>query len=437
MSNHNNDYSCLLNVLPDIEESNPFPSSSTQTLWNNEYFQDFSFLHNSQEGNKLSKDTSDFTVSNVSDAHLHTSPLSAHISDPQNVPDNLLINNDDGKHNLPIAYNSQHVPTFTHHYDLDYHNSKKRLNDSHDLDNSSPSRALKRKKISSSHLNASPASIHQIPVVRDSPISQKRPADESRVRHNKMMRENRGRVNKKFNELSILLKSLEEPNCDYIPMKNKIKILERAICQYGQMEAKKEKYQIEYHFSPETSDQVKPEQLKVFSSIPSLKDACTLLLRNLCAINDWKYGEVWMKTPAKNGTTNYQLGEVHISKNNMPDTRNALQEFADTSRQQGIDEFLRNQSQYDHAVWIPNIGSSKNGSERAKDAKNAKISTAVVAPLSLNSDTDEPDVIIVLMHVDDELLSYPKKTRPYDPDTIISLLNLSSAIVLSRARVNA
>lgn len=280
--------------------------------------------------------------------------------------------------------------------------------------------------------------VSPLPSNHKSPAKQ-RPQDDSRERHNQMMRENRYRFNNKFKELTLLLDSFKEPAVHYKPMKNKIQILERAIYQYARMQTRRARFESELMFSPEHPDNGNPDFLRFFLTVPSLRDACNLALQNMCGTMDWKYAEAWIRPPQQHARVEssaelYELAAAVVSKNNMPDTRRLLEQFSEKAKPASMDPYLLKLSQHRHAVWIPDLRAKTTQSARAGDAKEAGITTMVTVPIFLGNDA-LPDAIITLMHVNDELLSYAKDERPYDSPTMTRLLDLVTAVVKSRAKI--
>lgn len=280
-------------------------------------------------------------------------------------------------------------------------------------------------------------------AAQKSVIPSKRPPEESRQRHNQMMRENRSRFNNKFKELTDLLDIFKEPGCDYKPMKNKIQILERAIYQYAQMEAKHDRYHKELMFSPDNPDHVPSEYLSVFAAVPALTDACDLLMQYMCSMHAWKYGEAWILKPTDHhshsaDSSAYQLSSVFVAKNNMPDTRQALQQYAQNSSTHRIDQFILSQAFQDHPIWIPNLTAKHTTNLRTEHAKDAKLGTTLVIPIRIKQASGtHPDAVLTLMHVNDDLLSYQNDVRPYDSVSITTALDLVAAVAKSRTKESA
>eukprot|EP00177_Eucheuma_denticulatum_P004898 GFKZ01008899.1.p1 GENE.GFKZ01008899.1~~GFKZ01008899.1.p1 ORF type:complete len:433 (-),score=46.21 GFKZ01008899.1:639-1937(-) len=284
---------------------------------------------------------------------------------------------------------------------------------------------------------ASSEHIAQPPKTEKTP-SQKRPTDDvSRQRHNQMMRENRGRFNKKFKELTDLLESLKSPDSEDKPMKNKIQILERAMYQYALMESQRASFKNELLFSAPVQQPVPSHEMDVMASAPTLQDACDIVVRNMCASMNWKYGEVWTRSYSEASTAShsnvFSLSSAFVSPKNMPATRRALQDFAKKGRVDKIDPLLLRLTRFKHAIWISDLTTKQTSSKRAQQAVSAGVSTMLLTPVTVNPiQSNRPDAIIVLMHVDDELLKFPGRMRPYDPQSVCRLTDLTSAVVDTR-----
>lgn len=235
-----------------------------------------------------------------------------------------------------------------------------------------------------------------------------------------MMRENRGRFNAKFRQLTALLESLKTPKGQKGPMKNKIQILERAMFQYAHMESLRASYKHQLLF-PERN-----EVQKGFSfEGTGVTEACQLVVRNLCAGHGWKYGEVWGREQ-----TGFELEGAFISPNNMPATRVKLQRFARTGAADGVDPFLLKLSLFKHAIWISDLGKKGAVSRRARHAVEAGVTTMLAIPVCVHS-SKQAEVIVIVMHADDELLPSPGRVRSFDVESVCRLTEWRAAVVES------
>lgn len=284
--------------------------------------------------------------------------------------------------------------------------------------------------------------LHQ-KISPNAPSSPPVPHNDSRQRHNQMMRQNRSRFNDKFKELTDLLDALKRPGVQYKPMKNKIQTLERAIFQYTHMESSRVRFENDLLFTPQNPHLLISQYVSVFSNAPSLSDACADLVCHMCAAHQWKFGEVWLcnSTTANSqhpvADVNFQLCTNVIAKNNMPSTRHSLRVFSDATKTQPIDPLLPQISSLNHAVWIPRLSAKQGTSNRALQAKEAGITTMISIPVVLNkSYVTPPDAIITLMHVNDDLLSFSGEVRPYDADSITKLTSMVGAIVSCWSKVS-
>lgn len=284
--------------------------------------------------------------------------------------------------------------------------------------------------------NTSAATNHSLRAEKTT--SQKRPADDSsRQRHNEMMRQNRGRFNKKFKELTDLLESLKTPAVEDKPMKNKIQILERAMYQYALMESQRAVFKNELLFSPPVHS-IPSHFVDIMATAPTLHDACQIVVRNMCASHHWKYGEVW--TRSYSNTTNqshsnlFALSSAFVSPKNMPSTRQALYHFAKKGKLNNIDSLFVRLARFKHAIWISDVSTKQHVSKRAQEAVAAGVTTMLIVPITVNQlSSGRPDAIIVLMHADDDLLSFSERLRTFDSDSVCRLNALSSAVVESRS----
>lgn len=255
--------------------------------------------------------------------------------------------------------------------------------------------------------------------------------ESSRQRHNAMMRENRGRFNLKFRELTALLERLSVPSGkengapNAKPMKNKIQILERAMLQYAGMESERAKCKSQLLFADDASRKGSERERDVLASGGGGKEACEMVVRALCAGHNWKYGEVWsVATGAAGDASAFTLQSAYVSPRNMPATRARLEAHARGLRAAGgaagIAGFLCGVSRLRHAVWVPDAGSRRDGAGR----KAAGVTTALAVRVSAAKET----AVLVVMHADDELLSFPGGVRPYDREAVERVTELAGAV---------
>lgn len=259
-------------------------------------------------------------------------------------------------------------------------------------------------------------------------------SNDRRLQHNKMMRDNRERSNRKFAELEYLLEKLQDPGLEDRPMRNKIQVLERAMLQYATMEAHRAAMKNELLFSTTPTDNVRSELVEVMATASTLLDACDLAIRNMCGTLDWKYGEVWTRNPEQLGLSGeFVLSSAFVSPKNMPESRGQLRHFSRRGRSRQMDSLLQRVAQLGNAVWVPDITIADSASSRSREAQEAGLSTVLAAPLTIEAGlaSGQPDAILVLMHADDELLSHIGGVRPYDSESICKLDDLISAVVTS------
>lgn len=246
--------------------------------------------------------------------------------------------------------------------------------------------------------------------------------ESSRQKHNAMMRENRGRFNLKFREISTLLELLAAPagKENAKPMKNKIQILERAMLQYAGMESERAKCKSELLFADDGRD-IGIER-EVLAAAAGPKEACQVIVRALCAGRNWKYGEVW--TEARDGGDGFVLEAAYVSPRNMPATRSKLEVHARSLRSAGTSTscaaFLRQVERLRHAVWVADAGQRQDGGERAA----AGVSTLMAMPVLAGQDV----AVVVVMHADDELLAFPGGVRPYERESLRRVTELAKAV---------
>lgn len=116
----------------------------------------------------------------------------------------------------------------------------------------------------------------------------------------------------------------------------------------------------------------------------------------------------------------------------MPSTKRKLQQLAKSSAANVVDPFLLKLAQFKHAIWISDLGTKKAISSRARQAVHAGVTSMLAIPVSKHHSFNSPYAIVVLMHADDELLSFPGGVRSYDTDSVCRLTELCSAVVESK-----
>lgn len=357
-------------------------------------------------------------VSDVTDVQLTTSPSTKCLDPTSNSPAVLLTSVD--RQDFSVFEN--------------YIKPRKEIAKRPNHRSFMPALSLGRKRPVS---NSSSAASQDFPRAEKS-TSQKRPADDSsRQRHNEMMRQNRGRFNKKFKELTELLDALKTSAVEDKPMKNKIQILDRAMYQYALMESQRAAFKNELLFSPPIHS-TPHHHVETMAGAPTLQDACQIIVRNMCASQDWKYGEVWTRncsdTISESDLNMFTLSSAFVSPKNMPTTRRALNEFAKKGKKDNMDPFLIRLARFKHAIWISDISTKQHGSKRAQEAVAAGVTTVLMIPIVVNSPLScRPDAIVVLMHADDDLFSFPGRVRTFHSESVCRLTTLTSAVIESRS----
>lgn len=265
----------------------------------------------------------------------------------------------------------------------------------------------------------------------------------SRERHNAMMRDNRGRFNDKFRELTALLTALsshlvlagKENSLDIgvvlhhhqKPMKNKIQVLERAMHTYAAMESERAQCKDALLYAPagangattaHTTDIAGFRDTLAATGAP--KEACQAVVRSLCAAGAWKYGEVWVNDG--DGTC-FKLENAFVAPRNMPATRARL--VAHARRMRGgegacCEQMLRRVVKLRHAVWISDVGKRGDGRERREAGISTGVATSVVA--------GGAERVVVVMHADDELLAFAGGVRPYDAKSVGKITEMGKIV---------
>lgn len=414
--------------LPTTDDMFTLPANiSTSCIWNQPPFTDvplnldglqpFPTVNDPVPQSPQQAKTED-DVSDVTDAQLTTSPSTKCMDPTSNSPTILLSSAD--RQEYFVADN--------------YMKPRKGIAKRQNHRGFMPALSLGR-KYAPSH-SSSAASQH--PPRAEKSTSQKPPADDSsRKRHNEMMRQNRGRFNKKFKELTHLLESLKTPAVEDKPMKNKIQILERAMYQYAHMESQRATFKNELLFSPPIHS-IPSHHVEIMASAPTLQDACQIVIRNMCASHDWKYGEIWTRnfsdTMTKLDLNVFKLSSAFVSPKNMPTTRRALNDLAKKGKKNNMDPLLTRLVRFKHAIWISDISTKEHSSKRAQEAVAAGVTTMLMIPITVNPLLScHPDAIVVLMHADDDLLSFPGGVRTFHSESVCRLTALTSAVIESRS----
>lgn len=252
-----------------------------------------------------------------------------------------------------------------------------------------------------------------------------------REKHNKMMRENRNKFNKKFSTLRTLLEFLHEPDDTERPMKNKIQTLEKAIVKYAKMEEKKAMYENELMFSKGDDTAFGESFSRIFSEVPNIQGRCTILLQYLCHGMKWKYGEVWICGADNIEIQDAQLSDSIIAKHNMPESRLLLSKFSKRPFPRHFTSYFRRNLRNNHPIWIPDISIEEN-QFGCNEAKIAKVTTCVFIPIYISKGIVKYlDALIAVMHLDDEICSFPNRIRPYKTKEAVKIEEMTKALKTS------
>lgn len=233
-------------------------------------------------------------------------------------------------------------------------------------------------------------------------------AEAKRLQHNQMMRENRERANRKFCALERLLENCSLGDMTSAPpaMRNKMQVLDRAMAQYPAMCARRARLRAELLLS---------EYPKVQTPPATQITTPDVLARILLASQRWKAAEIWA---GEHPNLPLRLHSALLGSSNTLDTGTRLRTFCAaraTAAERGTpDPLVARAAAMQANMWVPDLraieGTNNPALKHRRQASKYGVSTALYVPLK--------DGVLVLFHVDDELLQFEAGVRPYDAEEL-------------------